>query len=218
MVSDLAYVTAEMWLRAQDALRAVLPHIHVPPLSTQGTMVSLRKQVQDAIVGDIPESLVNYHAPAALASKDVALRPCPFCCCRPESHSYVFGGKSYAWVRCEPCNIRKELNTNGEGHEQMVLDCVARWWNGPAVETPREPDGVILQRICDEIGPELFGMQSGETWLLAVRAAHRSAQKATAETSFCSMCADGIGREYGFHDIDGKQVECPAVKTSGEPA
>lgn len=69
------------------------------------------------------------------ASKDVALRPCPFCCCRPDSHSYAYGGKSYAWVRCEPCNLRKELNTDGVGHQQMVLEAVARWWNGPVVET-----------------------------------------------------------------------------------
>jgi len=45
-------VTQEMWDRAQAALRAALPVIeqHTPPLSTAGTMVSLRDQVRDAIV------------------------------------------------------------------------------------------------------------------------------------------------------------------------
>lgn len=49
----LTYVTQEDWDKAQDALRAVLPHIEemVPPLSTAGTMISLRDQVRAAIKG-----------------------------------------------------------------------------------------------------------------------------------------------------------------------
>lgn len=52
-MTDFAYVTQEMWDKAQAALRAALPIIeeHTPPLSTQGTMVSIRDQVRTAIVG-----------------------------------------------------------------------------------------------------------------------------------------------------------------------
>lgn len=53
MTNDVSYVTQEMWDRAQAALRAALPVIeqHTPPLSTAGTMVSLREQVKAAIAG-----------------------------------------------------------------------------------------------------------------------------------------------------------------------
>lgn len=52
MTNDVAYVTQEMWDRAQAALCAALPVIEerVPPLSTAGTMASLRDQVRAAIV------------------------------------------------------------------------------------------------------------------------------------------------------------------------
>jgi len=55
-MTDVAYVTQEMWDRAQAALRAALPIIeeHTPPLSTAGTMVSLRAQARAAIVGSDP--------------------------------------------------------------------------------------------------------------------------------------------------------------------
>lgn len=51
-MNDVAYVTQEMWDQAQAALRAALPRLkqHTPPLSTAGTMVSLREQVRAAIV------------------------------------------------------------------------------------------------------------------------------------------------------------------------
>ena len=54
-MADVAYVTQEMWDRAQAALRAALPVIeqHTPPLSTAGTMLSLREQVRAAIVGAV---------------------------------------------------------------------------------------------------------------------------------------------------------------------
>jgi len=55
-MTDVAYVTQEMWDRAQAALRAALPIIeeNTPPLSTAGTMVSIRDQVRAAIVGSDP--------------------------------------------------------------------------------------------------------------------------------------------------------------------
>lgn len=56
----VSYVTQEMWDRAQAALRAALPFIEerTPPLSTAGTMVSLRDQVRGAIH---PASAVGFH-------------------------------------------------------------------------------------------------------------------------------------------------------------
>jgi hypothetical protein len=27
----------------------------------------------------------------------------------------------------------------------------------------------------------------------------------------CAMCADGIAREHGYHEVDGEQIECPAL-------
>ena len=55
-MTDVAYVTQKMWDRTQAALRAALPIIeeHTPPLSTAGTMVSIRDQVRAAIVGSDP--------------------------------------------------------------------------------------------------------------------------------------------------------------------
>lgn len=32
----------------------------------------------------------------------------------------------------------------------------------------------------------------------------------------CAMCADGVGREYGYHMVNGEQIECPAVKRAHE--
>jgi hypothetical protein len=58
-VNDVAYVTQEMWDRAQDALRAALPIIeqHTPRLSTAGTMVSVRDKVRAAIVTPIAAAM-----------------------------------------------------------------------------------------------------------------------------------------------------------------
>jgi hypothetical protein len=54
-MTEYAYVTQEMWDHAQEALRAALPIIeqHTPPLSTAGTMVSIRDQVRAAIIGPV---------------------------------------------------------------------------------------------------------------------------------------------------------------------
>lgn len=56
-MNDVKYVTQEMWDRAQEALKAVLPFVerHTPPLSTAGTMVSLRALVSGAIHGGSPQ-------------------------------------------------------------------------------------------------------------------------------------------------------------------
>lgn len=63
-MSDIAYVTQEMWDRAQAALRAALPVIdeQVPRLSTKGTMISLRDQIRAAIVGPTQETLPDVPA------------------------------------------------------------------------------------------------------------------------------------------------------------
>lgn len=75
MINDVMYVTQEMWDRAQAALRAALPVIeqHTPPLSTAGTMVSLRDQVRAAIMG----SAVEPKAPHELSTVELLKRARP---------------------------------------------------------------------------------------------------------------------------------------------
>lgn len=70
-----------------------------------------------------------------LPSKEESLLPCPFCGEMPKSHSYSIGGKSYAWIRCERCNIGKELHTDGmELSLQMIaMGGVEHWWNQRAL-------------------------------------------------------------------------------------
>lgn len=48
---DYCYVTQDDWDRACAALRAVLPLVEsmVSPLSTEGTMITLRDQIRDAL-------------------------------------------------------------------------------------------------------------------------------------------------------------------------
>lgn len=73
---DLTYVTQEMWDRAQEALKSALPIIeaHTPPLSTAGTMVSLRAQVRAAIVGAGIEPQVTLQLPQEAAEENTKLR------------------------------------------------------------------------------------------------------------------------------------------------
>lgn len=68
------------------------------------------------------------------------LRPCPFCGDTPKSNQYESGEKSFAWIECERCRIRREFNTEGiePDARRFVSESIARWWNGRAVET-KEP-------------------------------------------------------------------------------
>lgn len=55
-MTDVAYVTQEMWDQAQKALRNVLSLVeaNVPPLSMTGTAIALRDEVRAAIYPTVP--------------------------------------------------------------------------------------------------------------------------------------------------------------------
>lgn len=150
---------------------------------------------------------------AVLSSK---LRACPFCGNQPTTNSYAIGGKSYAWVRCEACLLRKELNTEGEGHQSMVLDAVTRWWNGPQVETkaPR-PDAIDrLQKAYNltEPGRSWVDIGDARSLILEVMNSLRSAEKSEGDCSECDYYrSTGLGscKKCG-RDL----VHCPKCKTA----
>jgi len=97
---------------------------------------------------------------ATLTSKDVVFLPCPFCGSQPQHHSYVGYERvrSFAWVKCEPCRLQKELNCDGsdESSKRFVLQSVAHWWNTRhtpetrALRTwvdPNDPDEILLDFV-----------------------------------------------------------------------
>ncbi len=84
----------------------------------------------------------------------ITFRPCPFCGGQPRHHVYVGygGGRSFAWVECDPCHLRKELNCDGddEASKQLVLGGVAHWWNRRSSEETRaNPDEGFQARVYD---------------------------------------------------------------------
>lgn len=89
------------------------------------------------------------------------LRVCPFCGQPPQHNGYTIGGKSFAWIGCDPCNIRREFNTMGEDQssQKFAREGIARWWNGRAPETntgpaPAQERDALAER-CDWLGGRL---------------------------------------------------------------
>lgn len=75
----------------------------------------------------------------------------------------------------------------------------------------RVPDHELLEYI-EELEP-------GHTLhrLLTELVLLRALTDMPVDATSCAMCADGVGREYGYHEVDGKQIECPALKSDSLP-
>lgn len=98
--------------------------------------------------------------------------------CKGQIRSNELDSKTYYGSDTTPEAIDRNSARQDENRANVIkFNRLLKVFEGEA-KTPSEiientPDGILLQRVKDEVGDALFDMQSGQTWLRAIKAAVR---------------------------------------------